>query len=423
MLSLTLSFVFLISIASAVEIKFSKDIYSPGETLQAEIYGSFPDGLDLENIHFYRERNIPVEYDLLKLKDKYLLYALLPSKEGDYSLKIKDTSYETDTGISYSDIVKEFRIQTSNLTNKTPLSINPGFILTREDFYIRLKANNNVDVEAEFLGEKQSVSLIGREEEKIYFSVGEITNYTETTIKIGEYIIPVIIFPKTTQIIIQTPKFRFNPLELEVTILKKESYSFKVALVNYGDKDLTNIGLSSNVLGLDVEMNPESIPELGEGEKEFIDVTFSSKKEGNFSGKIIASVDGLSAELEINIDVTENESEIIENPEDNAGYIEEKGCEDSGGNFCKAGEKCSVSLELTIDGYCCKGECITGSGSDTSWVWGLVIILVVVGGMVFFSIYMKKRQKKPIDILKQRQDKYQERMAPQKEVRGNLSKT
>ena len=63
--------------AEDVEIQLSKDIYEPKETLQAEIYANFLDPLELENIYFYRDRSIPVIYDILKLSDKYLLYALL----------------------------------------------------------------------------------------------------------------------------------------------------------------------------------------------------------------------------------------------------------------------------------------------------------------------------------------------------------
>jgi hypothetical protein len=149
----------LISIVSAVEITLSKEIYAPEETLQAEIYGNFIEGLELENIYFYRERNIPVIYDILKLKDKYLLYALLPQKEGNYTLKIKDTRHETDTGVSTSDILKEFQIQT---TNETVLTINPGFVIAKDDFYIEVKASKNTDIEAELeaTGEKQLLSLI-----------------------------------------------------------------------------------------------------------------------------------------------------------------------------------------------------------------------------------------------------------------------
>lgn len=122
-------FLMLFSLASAAEIRLSKETYSPGETLQAEIYGNFIDGISLENIYFYRERNLPLIYDILKLKDKYLLYALLPSTEGNYSIKIKER-YETESGIS-NEISKNFEIRKSNFTS---FSINPGFVVARSDF-------------------------------------------------------------------------------------------------------------------------------------------------------------------------------------------------------------------------------------------------------------------------------------------------
>lgn len=412
----------LISLASAVEIQLSKEVYLPGETLQAEIYGVFIDSLRLEDIGFYRERNIPMEYDLLKLSDKYLLYAVLPLKEGDYSLKIKDVSYETDTGISYSDIVREFKVEKLNSTNETFLSFNPGFIVTKEDFFVNLESNKNLEVEATFLGEKQNLYLVGGKKQKAYFSIEDVINYTETSVEIHGYSIPVIVFPKTTQIIIQNPKLRFSPLELGANLLKEEVYSFTVALVNYGSKNLTNIGLSSDMSDVVVEINPEIIPELGEGKKQFIDLTFLSEKEGNFSGKIFASAENLSAELEIRIQVTENESEIIEMPGDNTGYIEEEGCEESGGKFCSAGERCSVPLELTIDGYCCTGECTVEGESDGSWILGVIIIIGVLVGIVLLAMYTKKKQKKPMDALKQREEDYTQRMKGE-EVRGSLSKS
>jgi hypothetical protein len=61
----------ILPLASAAEIHLSREVYQPGETLQAEIYGNFLEPLKVENIHFYRERNIPVVYDVVKLPDKY----------------------------------------------------------------------------------------------------------------------------------------------------------------------------------------------------------------------------------------------------------------------------------------------------------------------------------------------------------------
>jgi len=380
----------LISIVSAVEINLSKESYAPFETLQAEIYGNFIDGLKVENIHFYRERNIPLIYDILKLGNKYLLYALLPSTEGNYTLKIKDIRYETPSGVSTEDIIKEFNVKS---TNETPLTINPGFIVTRDDFYIKIEANKNTEIEAEFLGEKQTLSLVQNKEKKVYFSVSEINNYTETNIKINNYNIPVFVFPETSSDIKETSKFRFNPSEIETIISKEDSYSFKVSLINLGNKNITDITLSSNISDLVVGITPDFISELEAEGREFINLTISSEEAADFSGKIIASSENLSAELQVDIKIVENKSDIIYNGDHTPGYTEDETCEDLGGKICSAEEKCNIPLELTQDGYCCKGECIVEEEGDTSWIYGVIIMIAVLAGLIFLSFYMKKRQK------------------------------
>ncbi len=405
----------LISLASAVEIKLSKDIYAPGETLQAEIYGNFIDGLNIENIYFYRERNIPVIYDILKLKDKYILYALLPYTEGNYTLKIKNTRYTTETGSSTADIIKEFKIQPSNTTT---LSINPGFILAREDFYIKVKANKNLNINIEFLGKKQNLSLVQNTEEKIDFSISGIKNYTETSIKIQDYVIPVFIFPEksTEEIIKETKSFRFNPSGIEATILNGESYFFKMSLINLGDSDIVNINLSPNLSSknLEITIAPSSFSRLEAKEGKNINITFTSEKKGNYSGSITASSGNLSAELKINIEVTENKSKVSYE-----GPSYEESCSDIG-KTCNVTETCSGTSVFTKDGYCCQGDC-TAEKKSSSWIYGLILIIVVLAGLFLLSFYMKKKQRKSIDILKERQKKYEDRMSG--EVTGSLTKT
>lgn len=415
-LAFSLLTVFLISIASAVEIKLNKETYAPQETLQAEIYGNFIDGLSLKNIYFYRERNLPVIYDILKTKDKYLLYALLPYIEGNYTLKIKNTRYETDTGTSTADIIKEFKIASTNVTT---LSINPGFIVTREDFYVKVKANKNINIDVEFLGKKQNLSLVQGIEKKIDFSVSEVKNYTETNLKIQSYIIPVFIFPEKSpeEIIKETGSFRFNPLEISATILKGENYFFKVSLINFGNKNISNINLFSNVSSnLEIKINPNSISKLEAREEKSININFSSEKKGNYSGSIVASSGNLSTELKINMEITEDKSKI----KYTGPAYEEKSCADIG-KVCNITEKCSGTSVFTKDGYCCQGNCLIEKKSS-SWIYGLILIIVVVAGLILLSFYMKKKQRKSVDILKEREKKYEERMAGE-EVRGSLAKT
>lgn len=405
----------MLSLASASEIKLAKEAYAPGETLQAEIYGNFIDGLKLENIFFYRERNIPVIYDILKLKDKYLLYALLPYTEGNYTLKIKNARYETEGGSSSAILTKEFKIQASNVTT---LRINPGFIVAKEDFSIKVKPSQNAEISINFLGKKQNLSLVQGIEKKIDFSVSEIRNYTETAVMLGGYSIPVLIFPEksSSELIQETGKFRFNPLEISAVVLSKENYFFKVSLVNLGEKNISSISLFSNSSSdLKIKISPDSISELGARDEKIIAINLSSEKTGNFSGNIIASSGNLSTGLKLKIEVTENKSKLnYEGPD----YGES--CTDVG-KMCAASESCDGVSVFTKDGYCCQGNCVAEKESS-SWVYGVVLIIAVLLGLFLLSVYMKKKQKKPIDILRERQKKYEDRMSGE-EVTGNLAKS
>lgn len=410
--------ILLISLASAIEIKLAKEVYAPGETLQAEISGSFLENLKIENIHFYRERNIPIEYDLLKVGDKYLLYALLPQREGNYSFKIEDSRYQIPTGISTNDIVKEFSIASSN---KTIVSFSPGFVVATEDFKIRLYSTEAAEVKTEFLNQTQTVSLSPYREAKVYFSISGIENYTETSLKIGDYSIPVFIFPEKTNLPIEeAAKFRFSSSEFDVLLLKGETYLFTVELINFGKKSITDINLSSNFSNdVSLQINPEQISELQEGDSIFINLTFKSSKKGVYYGELSAASEDNSTSLSMKIEVTENASAVINNTSPNPG-ISEENCSSIGGKKCNwdNGESCTKEKRFTLEGYCCMGECAAKENSSSGWITGVIIIvLVLVLGVIFF-IYIKKRQK-PIDVLKQREKNYEERMKGE-EVRKRL---
>lgn len=418
-----------LNLASAVEIKLTKESYAPGETLQAEIFGNFISGLDLENIYFYRERNIPFLYDLLKTKDKYLLYAVLPYKEGNYTLKIKNVIYTTPTGSSSEAIIKEFEIKAGN---ESVLTVNPGFIVARDDFFITLKSTENKEITAEFeaTGEKQSASLIQNTEKKIRFSISSITNYTESNVKIEGYNIPVFVFPEksTAEIIKESDSFRFNPQKIKATILKEQGSVFNISLINLGDAEIKNIKFSSEIYlenekdkeKIKLTFLPNEIQELKSKEEKFIDLTILSELDKNFSGKIFATAEqDIKAEISFEISTTENQAEVkYESP----GYAESANCDEIG-KICAADEICDVDVKFTLQGSCCPGNCKKESENSGSWVWGIIILIVVALALGLLYFFMKKRQKKPEDFLKRREKNFEERMQPKgEEVRKSLTR-
>jgi len=407
-----------------VDIQFTKQVYSPGETLQAEIFGNFPQGLNLENIHFYRERNIPVVYDIFKTKDKYLLYAILPYTEGNYTIKIEDAEYTTETGISTDKISEQFEIESSN---QTILTVNPGFVVSRGDFSVNLKSNKNQEITAEFeaTGEQKKISLVQNTEKKVSFSASGISNYTEANLKVADYAIPVFIFPEKTQeeIIEETEGFRFSPMEIKATILKSQDFSFKIFLMNLGDLDIKNIDISvDSDKSLKTQITPNSISVLEAGQEKSIELTISSEKTGDFYGTLLAlsASPELEAELKIGIYVSENKSEVRS---EISGYTEETSCSDIG-EICSVGEECDGSLVFTQEGYCCDGTCKSQkTPTGYGWLWGIIIIVLVIAALGALFYLMKKRQGRKENVLESRRKKFEQRMNPRsEEIRGGLTR-
>ena len=182
----------------AIDITLSKTSYNPQETLQAEITGSFT-SLNIENILIYEgetPRSQPVISDLTKQGNIYYFYAVLPNEQGNFSLKIKDAEYLESGQTKTDTITKEFKIQQST-TNQSLLQINPGFIVTSNDFEIKVKAlNSNQDITATLNSQSQSMLLIEEVQNTFEFSIVP-SEFGKSNLVIGSYVIPVFIIEKT----------------------------------------------------------------------------------------------------------------------------------------------------------------------------------------------------------------------------------
>jgi hypothetical protein len=160
---------------SAVEVKLSKNIYYPQETLQAEITGNFIDALTKDNLLIYKQdipRSSPIISDLTKQGEIYYFYAILPNQEGNFSLRVENLRY-IESGVEKTTaIVKEFEI---NKTNQSALQINPGFVKTCEDFSVKVKSlAGNQQITSELRGESKNYSLIEDVEKELRFSVSSL---------------------------------------------------------------------------------------------------------------------------------------------------------------------------------------------------------------------------------------------------------
>ena len=252
--------ILLIPTISAIEISLSKTNYNPQETLQAEITGNFISFIS-ENILIYKGdavHSTPTISDLTKQGNTYYFYSLLPTQEGNYTLKIENSKYTESGKTTTETITKDFTI---NRTGESVLSINPGFIITSEDFSIKLKSlNNNQEVlaELESTNDFKNLSLTQDSEQTLSFSISTEKSLI-TNLKINDYNIPVFILKKT-EIINNTNQT--NQSEIDPT-----------------DPDVPKI-------------NIENKTEEEIGELYCVDIGYKCEENEKCEGEIVSSLDG-----------------------------------------------------------------------------------------------------------------------------------
>ena len=213
--NLIIFFIFLLlllPIMSAVGFDM-KEEFKQGETLMAKVSGNFLDPILKQNIFFYRD-HVPTSigsYNVVKIDDEFYIYAqLLGKNPNNYSIVIKDVRYMDMGKIIEEEIVRSFII--TNIT--ADFSINPGFIITNENFYIEaqnfqdFEITINIDAnKTETLGGffsslannvngKSSVTLNPGETKKINFELGDTTTFRLVGLSTEnlEYEIPVYAF-------------------------------------------------------------------------------------------------------------------------------------------------------------------------------------------------------------------------------------
>lgn len=421
---------FAFSFISAIDMDLSKDEFYPGETLQLEIPNVFINNLQLSNIGIYEGDAVhktPSEAGLVKPEKKYLYYAVLPEKPGNYSIKIEDIKYYEGSVQTDKTIVKNFTIIG---TNESYLSFDPGYVYTGEDFTVVIKAYNGYqDVSVDFpsTGINDNFEDLGYGETKtLFFSIDSLKSITKDTISINSYSIPVVITPKiksntTTsteenytlnQIVISDTR------EINATLLSGVDYYYRITIVNK-NKTINSLVITSS--NPEIKVSPDLIGTLS-GEKT-LNITINSKK--SLRGYINISKGDNYMKIPINIEVTEDKKEVESNV-DNLNQAQP--CSVFGGKICDTSNKefCKGSETQASDGLCCIGQCTVKSAS-TGLIIGILIILIL-SALVWF-LYQKSKEQSPAgeklrQIFQKRTSNYEQRIAskPPVEVRKSLSK-
>jgi len=400
-----------------------KQEYSPAETLIAEISGNFIDNLKSENVLFYSGRVfVPLVYDLAKVQDKYYLYALLPAKERNYTLIIKNAHYiETGTekrqDLSYNFSVKG---------NLSAFSVNPGFIITNNDFNIKVISTKSIDLKAEFLNSSQNITIIEGIEKRLSFSVVDVKSFTLTNLILEtegkKYEVPVAIFKSeniSEENISTSDKLKFSKSSFNFTVLKDNKFEFEISLSNTGQEDIENIVLSSDADV--VSITPSEISKLESGKIQKINLTIKSEALGASSCTITANSSNISVQSLVYVTTIENETSFQNIIKNNSDIINEGTCSDIKGKICLEDESCEGVIKLTLEGACCIGACNKKSSGygNTVMIIAIVLLLAIIAFFVYKKIKAKKQS--PIEILKARTSAFEERFNPT-ETRDSLSR-
>lgn len=388
----------------AIEIILSKDIYSPRETLHAEITGNFI-SLSSDNIFIYEDgvpRSDPVIKGLTKQGNIYYFYAVLPNKEGNFSLRIEDIDYIKSGELRTETLFSDFAI----IRGDKALSINPGFLFA-DEILIRIKSlegDSEVNMVLDETGETKTLFLIEDLEEIIKFSSEGIIS-RKSNLNINNYNIPIFL-NKRTETFQKKIILDFIPFELTGTINPGIDYFFDLILKNSGKEDLTNIKLASD---FEAVISPQFIDFLGAGENLHINVTINSEdKTENLTGKISAEIKNQTIDLSVLFKITEEETEVDLN---GTSITETLSCLEIG-EICLEGQNCEGEITSSLEGPCCIGKCIEKAKSNYYWIIGVLLLIILVF-IIWYAYKKAKRKQKPKsteEILREKSKKYKERM-------------
>lgn len=403
---ISILFLFVIPIISAVEIEM-KTNFNQGETLLAKVSGYFLEPILKENIFFYRGHvRAPMEYDVTKIGDEFYIYALLPENSNNYSIVIKNTRYMKGSQVSEEDIIKNFSI-----TNYTAdFSINPGFVITKDDFFIEVQNLQEDEITIQIKTENatlensegDSITLMSGEIKKINFELGIIQHPALKIIELSTenliYEIPVYIFVEEEQ---EKNKrgFKIEPSSLNISIATNSSTTRIIYLYNTGQEKLINILLSvSDSLEAYINLSIDKIEELNKNSSIEIKLYLFSENEGNIKGNIKAKTEDetLLTYSAISLNFLKD---YVPSEEDDEILIT-KTCLELDGTICGEDEECDEVPVISKNAICCLGECkkIEESPIGTIIGWGILIILVVF--LIWFFLKRYRKAKKPIDLLK-----------------------
>lgn len=436
-------------IVSAVTIDM-KEEFSQGETLMAKVSGNFYESIVKEDVSFY-ERHVrqPMSPFVAKINNDFYIYAqLLGKSPNNYSMSIKNVKHISGGIVVEEDFTKNFSI----ISNTADFSIEQGFVITNEDFFIEME--NLKDYEITINVVTSSIDLetaepinLGAGTKKIYFSIENIDSafeIIELSAGSSQYEIPVYIFGvegissdddngieydtcenigacKTScdedsqdlgkldcgffytccqEGTDEQKSFNFEQSELDI-IMPTNSHTIReVYLYNTGNKTIEDISLIiSGELKNYVSLSTDKVDELAPDSNIKIELEFYSfDKDVEVHGKLTAKEQDISTSSEIFLNIIRDYVPLDEYEYSPSTQI--KTCAELNGEVCSSDEKCDTDYVYAKDDKCCLGTCGGEEPSSTGKIIGWAIVGIVVVFLIWFFKKKYKGAKKEVDLFK-----------------------
>jgi len=394
MKKLSILFIILLFIPFTLAISTDmKPVYQPSETLIIEIFGNIlspimPEDVELKRINV----QVPWEYDVKRVGERYFLWGTLPNVQNNYTLIIKDIR-TTVSGVPQNiDFSQDF----STFGEIVSYSIKPGFIITQEDeFEITVFSYGDFPEPINVNFPQEHEVILSPGENKLTFSTLSVEPGF-IIIQIGIYLTPVLILGEEQDNIqdneIILPEFRFFPKTIESVILFDENPFYPFSIINTGGESIEDLILEYDSEIFIIEPSLQEVIAAGET----LNYTLTLKKQNEPIEEIILLRSGnLLIEFPITVAYTEN-LEQVQTPYLDENYSETQGyyCEELGGKACTAGEVCSTDTLSSLDiSSCCLGTC-SDATEETSYAWVgyLIAAVLLVVVVIILGRYIKTRK-------------------------------
>jgi len=423
---LTISIILILQVAqiSALEIKTEKTEFNQAETFMATLQGNLLTPIEKQNVGFYEAHvQLPLTFDMIKIRDTYYIYAILPYSEKNLTLKIKDVYFKEQNQPKKQDLEKNFTI-----TNTfADFNVEPAVFLTKLN--LSLKLYNNLDtnqiISYTIDDLTRTINLPLQKSSQLKINIADFPSQTLSFLELKSdtgfsYQIPIYSLAESqesetpTQAIqtnqtnqtnqtIQTENFEklsFPILEINETMNKADKITRTIQLANIGDLNSENIQLIvSSEIEKFITLSTTQIDLIESNQTIEFEFTADFNQTGTFSGFILAESENSFDAININFNIGENLTP-------STTTSSKKTCAEIGGKQCLV---CDGESKFASDGICCLGTCkedIPDKPKKRNWIAIIVILvaLAIIGAVVY--IKFKKPKLTAEDILEKRKKSF-----------------